>query len=43
MECLQVPLPYMILDGFSPALIRREYDDEYIVRSYREMQRLTGG
>lgn len=32
------PLPYMILDGFSPA--RRSdgsYDDEYIVRSYREM------
>jgi len=32
------PLPYMILDGFSPAQTSDgKYDDEYIVRSYREM------
>jgi len=32
------PLPYMILDGFTPAQSSDgTYDDEYIVRSYREM------
>ncbi|HOJ96260.1 MAG TPA: isoleucine--tRNA ligase [Methanospirillum sp.] len=32
------PLPYMILDGFSPAQTADGmYDEEYIIRSYREM------
>ena len=32
------PLPYMILDGFSPvSTTEGKYDDDYIVRSIREM------